>query len=76
MNRGIRRFACTCLLSLLLAFFSEAEPLSATPDLDKRLSDFKAQRPAPAARQRAVMDKFAKHFAAKTSATPGRSSLG
>ncbi|MDT8388141.1 MAG: peroxiredoxin-like family protein [Thiogranum sp.] len=64
MNRALRKIICTCLLSLLPVAALQADQAPPVPNLGDRISDFKAQRPAPAASQRAVMDRAAKDLAA------------
>lgn len=64
MNRSVRNMIYTCLFSLLPVLGLQAEATSPVPELGKQISDFKAQRPAPAAPQRAIMDKAARDLAA------------
>ena len=63
MKRLIRRSMTACLFSLIPVFAIQADEPPPVPDLGERISQFKAQRPAPAEPQRAIMDKAAKDLA-------------
>lgn len=63
MKRLIRSSMTACLFSLIPVFAIQADEPPPVPDLGERISQFKAQRPGPADRQRAIMDKAAKDLA-------------
>jgi len=64
MKRSIRSRMTACLFSLMPVIASQAGETPPVPDLGERIRHFKAQQPAPAQRQRTIMEKAAQDLAA------------